>query len=48
MHDKTLPQIPPPATVARAKPAVPRALRRYLSLVDFEPTVRRRLPAVIN
>ena len=44
MHDKTANIAPPPATVMRAASAVPRALRRYLSLDDFEVTARRRLP----
>ena len=35
---------PPPATVSRAQSAVPRALKRYLALDDFEPTARRRIP----
>jgi L-lactate dehydrogenase (cytochrome) len=35
---------PPPATVTRAQSAVPRALKRYLALDDFEPTARRRIP----
>jgi L-lactate dehydrogenase (cytochrome) len=35
---------PPPATVTRAQNAVPRALKRYLALDDFEPTARRRIP----
>ena len=35
---------PPPVTVERSKSEVPRALRRYLSLDDFETTARRRLP----
>jgi L-lactate dehydrogenase (cytochrome) len=35
---------PPPATVQRAGNSVPRHLRRYLSLDDFEATARRRLP----
>ena len=34
----------PPATVTRAESAVPRALQKYLSLDDFEPTARRRIP----
>jgi L-lactate dehydrogenase (cytochrome) len=38
---------PPPATVTRAKRAIPRALRRYLSLDDFEPAARRRLPKML-
>src|SRR6195256_198178 len=44
MHDKTAIMTPPPSTVERSRSAVPRALRRYLSLDDFEPTARRRLP----
>jgi L-lactate dehydrogenase (cytochrome) len=44
MHDKTSDITPPPATVKRVASAVPRALRRYLSLDDFEATARRRLP----
>src|ERR1700712_3913447 len=44
MHDKTAIMSPPPSTVERSRSAVPRALRRYLSLDDFEPTARRRLP----
>src|SRR3977135_3784136 len=44
MHDKTAIMSPPPSTVKRSRSAVPRALRRYLSLDDFEPTARRRLP----
>ena len=43
MHDKTAPLTPPP-TVQRSQNDVPRALRRYLSLDDFEATARRRLP----
>jgi L-lactate dehydrogenase (cytochrome) len=35
---------PPPATVTRAQSAVPRALKRYLALDDFEPTARGRIP----
>jgi L-lactate dehydrogenase (cytochrome) len=34
----------PPSTVTRAQSAVPRALKRYLALDDFEPVARRRLP----
>jgi L-lactate dehydrogenase (cytochrome) len=45
MHDKTA--APPPPTVQRASSRVPRALRRYLSLDDFEATARRRLPKFI-
>jgi L-lactate dehydrogenase (cytochrome) len=44
MHDITSNLSPPPATVERAESAAPRALRRYLSLDDFEATARRRLP----
>ena len=44
MLDKTNATSPPPATVTRAENAVPRALKRYLSLDDFEPTARRRIP----
>ena len=44
MHDITSNLSPPPATVQRAESAAPRALRRYLSLDDFEAAARRRLP----
>src|SRR5258708_3042562 len=44
MHDKTANMVPPPTVVKRATSAVPPALRRYLSLDDFEATARRRLP----
>jgi L-lactate dehydrogenase (cytochrome) len=44
MHDRTAAINPPPTTVQRAESGVPRALRRYLSLDDFEATARRRLP----
>ena len=44
MLDKTATMNSPPATVQRSKSAVPRGLRRYLSLDDFEATARRRLP----
>jgi L-lactate dehydrogenase (cytochrome) len=44
MHDKTLDITAPPTMVERSRSAVPRALRRYLSLDDFETTARRRLP----
>ena len=47
MHDRPAPLTPPPSTVKRAESAVPRALRRYLSLDDFEATARRRLPKFI-
>ena len=46
MHDRTA--ISPPSTVQRAASAVPRGLRRYLSLDDFEATARRRLPRFIH
>jgi L-lactate dehydrogenase (cytochrome) len=35
------------ATAQRSQTAVPRRLRRYLSLADFEKTARRRLPRMI-
>jgi L-lactate dehydrogenase (cytochrome) len=38
---------PPPSIVKRAESTVPRALRRYLSLNDFEATARRRLPRML-
>jgi L-lactate dehydrogenase (cytochrome) len=45
MHDRTVNlNAQPPTVVKRATSAVPRALRRYLSLNDFGATVRRRLP----
>jgi L-lactate dehydrogenase (cytochrome) len=44
MHDKTSNVTPPPTSVTRTASAVPRPLRRYLSLDDFEATARRRLP----
>jgi L-lactate dehydrogenase (cytochrome) len=44
MHDRTANTAPPPATVQRAENSVPRALRRYLSLDDFEVAARRLLP----
>jgi L-lactate dehydrogenase (cytochrome) len=44
MHDKTANIALPPTVVKRATSAVPRELRRYLSLNDFEATARRRLP----
>jgi L-lactate dehydrogenase (cytochrome) len=47
MHDKTSDITPPPSTVTRAASAVPRALRRYLSLDDFEAAARRRLPKML-
>jgi L-lactate dehydrogenase (cytochrome) len=42
--DKSATMPPPPSTVSRARSAVPRGLKRYLSLDDFEPAARRRLP----
>jgi L-lactate dehydrogenase (cytochrome) len=47
VHDKTATTTPPPAIVKRESSAVPRALRRYLSLDDFEITARRRLPKML-
>src|ERR1700732_5159203 len=47
MHNRTAPLTPPPSTVKRAESPVPRALRRYLALDDFEATARRRLPKFI-
>ncbi|WP_454617009.1 alpha-hydroxy acid oxidase [Bradyrhizobium cenepequi] len=44
MHDKTKSPTAPPPTVTRAQSAVPRHLRRYLTLDDFEPAARRLLP----
>jgi L-lactate dehydrogenase (cytochrome) len=44
MHDTTTVVPAPTPTVERAKSAVPRALRHYLSLNDFEATARQRLP----
>ena len=44
MLDKTATVTPPPATVTRAETAVPRRLQKYLTLDDFEPTARRRIP----
>jgi L-lactate dehydrogenase (cytochrome) len=44
MHDKISNTTAPPTTVQRAASTVPRAMRRYLSLDDFEPAARRRLP----
>lgn len=38
---------PPPAIVARPENAVPRHLRRYLSLDDFEPAAKRLLPRML-
>jgi L-lactate dehydrogenase (cytochrome) len=47
MHDKTLDITAPPTAVERTASAIPRGLRRYLSLDDFEATARRRLPKFI-
>jgi L-lactate dehydrogenase (cytochrome) len=44
VHDRTAAPATPPATVNRAASAVPRHLRRYLTLDDFEPQARRLLP----
>jgi L-lactate dehydrogenase (cytochrome) len=44
MHDRIANLNAPPPTVNRPTRPVPRALRRYLSLDDFEATARRRLP----
>jgi L-lactate dehydrogenase (cytochrome) len=44
MHDRTANMNTPPPTVERSTSAVPRALRRYLSLDDFEAAARARLP----
>jgi L-lactate dehydrogenase (cytochrome) len=42
--DKSATVTPPPATVTRAQSAVPRAMKKYLALDDFEATARRRIP----
>jgi L-lactate dehydrogenase (cytochrome) len=42
--DKSAGLTAPPTTVTRAQSAVPRHLQKYLSLDDFEPTARRRIP----
>src|ERR1700680_1989029 len=47
MHDRTANLNAPPPTVKRSAKPVPRALRRYLSLDDFEATARRRLPRML-
>ena len=44
MLDKTSAISAPPPTMTRPQSAVPRALRRYLCLDDFEATARRRIP----
>jgi L-lactate dehydrogenase (cytochrome) len=38
---------PPPPAVARPEAAVPRRLRRFLALSDFEPAARRHLPKML-
>jgi L-lactate dehydrogenase (cytochrome) len=47
MQDNTATISPPPAIVTRPTRAVPRSLRRYLALDDFEPIARRRLPKML-
>jgi L-lactate dehydrogenase (cytochrome) len=47
MDDRTATLRPPPPIMERVQSAVPRALRRYLSLGDFEATARRRLPKML-
>jgi L-lactate dehydrogenase (cytochrome) len=47
LHDRTAAPNPPPATVTRAGSAVPRQLRCYLTLDDFEPVARARLPKLL-
>ena len=44
MLDKSTTLTAPPPTVTRVQSEVPRALKRYLALDDFEPTARRRIP----
>ena len=44
MLDKSASLTAPPTTVTRAESAVPRSLQKYLSLDDFEPVARRRIP----
>src|SRR4030081_1311090 len=44
MHDRITDLNAPPSIVERPTRAVPRGLRRYLSLDDFEATARARLP----
>ena len=44
MLDKSATVTPPPATVTRAESTVPRAMKKYLALDDFEATARRRIP----
>jgi L-lactate dehydrogenase (cytochrome) len=42
--DKSASLTAPPTTVTRTPSAAPRALQKYLSLDDFEPVARRRIP----
>jgi len=42
--DKSATVTPPPTTVTRAENTVPRNLKKYLALDDFEATARRRIP----
>src|SRR5436190_21342361 len=42
--DKSTSLTAPPPTVTRPISTVPRALKRYLTLDDFEPVARRRIP----
>ena len=44
MLDKSATVSPPPTTVTRAESTVPRAMKKYLALDDFEATARRRIP----
>ena len=44
MLDKSATVTPPPTTVTRAESTVPRAMKKYLALDDFEATARRRIP----
>lgn len=44
MLDKSTTVTPPPTTVTRAESTVPRHLKKYLALDDFEATARRRIP----
>jgi L-lactate dehydrogenase (cytochrome) len=47
MQDNAATISPPPAIVTRPTRAVPRSLRRYLALDDFELIARRRLPKML-
>jgi L-lactate dehydrogenase (cytochrome) len=42
--DKSASLTAPPTTVTRTENKVPRALQKYLTLDDFEPVARRRIP----